>query len=78
MILDDSIVTVYINHGHAMLYGSLLYVNGVLIGDDQPTPFIGSTGVPPLFEIELKKTPPYLKTLPGLGKSITWAILPKQ
>jgi hypothetical protein len=77
-ILDDSIVTVYIVHGHATQYGYVLYANGSLISDEPPTPFIGTTGIPPIFEIELKKTPPYLKTVPGIGKAVTWAILPKQ
>jgi len=77
-ILEDSIVNVIITHGNAMTYGYTLYSNGDLIIDEAPAPFIAHTGIPPLFQIELKKTPPYLKTVPGVGKSVTWAVLPKQ
>jgi hypothetical protein len=77
-ILDDSLVTVYVNHGHAMLYGYVSYTNGQLIADVSPAPFTVSYGIPPTFVMDLKLTPPYLKTIAGGGKSVSYAILPKQ
>jgi hypothetical protein len=77
-IMADSLVTVFVNHGHAMLYGYVLYTNGVLIGDVAPAPFTVSYGIPPSFVIDLKLTPPYLKSIAGGGKSVSYAILPKQ
>ena len=78
MILDDSLVTVYVNHAHATLFGYVSYTNGQLVADVSPAPFVASYGIPPTFVIDLKLTPPYLKTLAGGGKSVSYAILPKQ
>ncbi|HEY4209342.1 MAG TPA: hypothetical protein VGM31_21100, partial [Puia sp.] len=77
-ILDDSLVTVFITHAHATLFGYMLYANGVLTNDEKPAPFVASYGLPPTFVIDLKMEPPYLKSLGGAGKSVSYAILPKQ
>jgi hypothetical protein len=78
MILEDSLVTVYVNHGHATLYGYVTYTSGVLVANVPPAPYVASYGIPPTFVIDLKQTPPYLKTLAGGGKAVSYAILPKQ
>lgn len=77
-ILSDSLVTVFVNHANATLYGYVLYTNGVLVANEAPAPFTISYGIPPTFVIDLKLTPPYLKQLAGAGKSVSYAILPKQ
>jgi hypothetical protein len=78
MITSDSIVTVFVTHGHAYIPGGKLTLNGTPLWNTAPMPFTGGVGVPPTFNIELKKTPPYFNTIWGGGKSITSAILPKQ
>jgi hypothetical protein len=76
---DDSVLEVSLTHANASNYGRLVVTFGVVTVSDAPLPFPSKIGIPGVFLLDLKKTPPYLSIqLAAGGRRLVVAVLPKQ